>query len=67
MKVVVTQSSPILCNPMDGSLPDFSVCGISQAEYWSGWPFPSPGDLPNLEIEHGSPALQTDSLPSEPP
>ena len=33
----------------------------------SGLPFPSPGDLPNPGIEPGSPALQTDSLPSEPP
>ena len=38
--------------------------GFSRQEYWSGLPFPSPGDLP---IELGSPALQTDSLPSEPP
>ena len=30
-------------------------------------PFPSPGDLPNPGIEPGSPALQTDALPSEPP
>ena len=36
-------------------------------EYWSGLPFPLPGDLPNLGIESGSPALQADSLPSEPP
>ena len=35
--------------------------------YWSGSPFPSPGDLPNLGVEPGSPALQADSLPSEPP
>ena len=35
-------------------------------EYWSGLPFPLPGDLPNLGIESGSPALQADSLPSEP-
>ena len=35
-------------------------------EYWSGLPFPSPGDLPNPEIEPGSPALQADTLPSEP-
>ena len=35
-------------------------------EYWSGLPFPSPVDLPNLGIKPGSPALQTDSLPSEP-
>ena len=36
-------------------------------EYWSGLPFPSPEDLPNPEIEPGSPALEVDSLPSEPP
>ena len=41
--------------------------GFSRQEYWSGLPFPSPGDLPNPEIEPGSPALQVDSLPSEPP
>ena len=40
---------------------------ISRQEYWSGLPFPSPGDLPNPEIESGSPALQADSLLSEPP
>ena len=40
--------------------------GFSRQEYWSGLPFPSPGDLPNPGIEAGSPALQTDALPSEP-
>ena len=35
-------------------------------EYWSGYPFPSPGDLPNPGIEPRSPALQADSLPAEP-
>ena len=35
-------------------------------EYWSGQPFPSPGDLPNREIKPRSPALQADSLPAEP-
>ena len=49
---------------MDCSLPGFS---ISRQEYWNGLPFPSPGDLPDPGIEPGSPALQTDSLPSEPP
>ena len=34
-------------------------------EYWSGLPFPSPGDLPNPGIEPRSPALQADSLPIE--
>ena len=40
---------------------------FSRQEYCSGWPFPSPGDLPNPGIKPRSPALQTDSLPSEPP
>ena len=40
---------------------------FSGQEYWSGLPFPSPGDLPDPGMEPGSPALQADSLPSEPP
>ena len=36
-------------------------------EYWSGLPFPSPGNLPNPGIEPRSLALQADSSPSEPP
>ena len=40
---------------------------FSRTEYWSGSPFPSPGDLPNSRIELRSPALQADSLPSELP
>ena len=40
---------------------------FSRQEYWSGLPFPSPGDLPDPEIKPGSPALQADALPSEPP
>ena len=39
--------------------------GFRLQEYWSGLPFPSPGDLPNAGIEPRSPALQADSLPSE--
>ena len=41
--------------------------GFSRQEYWSRLPFPSPGALPDPGIEPGSPALQADSLPSEPP
>ena len=41
--------------------------GFSRQEYWSGLPRPPPGDLPNPGIEPRSPALQADSLPSEPP
>ena len=36
---------------------------FSRQEYWSGLPFPSPGDLPNPGIKPGSPALQADALP----
>ena len=39
-----------------------SMGGFSRQEYWSGLPYPPPGDLPDLEIELGSPALQADSL-----
>ena len=41
--------------------------GFSRQESWSGLPFSSPGDLPDLEIEPGSPALEADALISEPP
>ena len=41
--------------------------GFSRQEYWSGLPFPSPGDLPNPGIEPRSPALQADAFSSEPP
>ena len=39
--------------------------GFSKQWYWSGLPFPSPGDLPDPGIEPGSPALQADSLPTK--
>ena len=39
--------------------------GFSRQESWSGFPFPSPVDLPNPGIEPRSPALQADSLPTE--
>ena len=62
MKVKVSRSCPILCDTMD-----YTVHGILQEEYWSGLPFPSPGDLPNSGIEPGSLALEAYSLPAEPP
>ena len=39
---------------------------FSRPDHWSGWPFPSPGDLSNPGIKSRSPALQVDSLPAEP-
>ena len=41
--------------------------GFSRQEYWSGLPFPSPGDLPDPGIEPRSSALEADALTSEPP
>ena len=61
------QSCPTLCDPMDCGPPGTSVHRIPRQEYWSRLPFPSPGNLPEPGIEPRSPALQVDSLPSEPP
>ena len=61
------QWCPALCDPMDCSPQGSLSMGFSRQEYWSGLPFPSPGDLPNPGIHFGSPALQADTLPSEPP
>ena len=41
--------------------------GFSRQRYWNGLPFPSSGDLPDPRIKPGTPALQADALPSEPP
>ena len=60
----VAQLCPTLETVAYQALPSM---GFSSQEYWSGLPFPSPGDLSNPGIEPGSPALQTDALPSEPP
>ena len=62
----VAQSCPTLCDPVDCSPQGSSPMGFSRQEYWSGLPFPSPGDLPDPGIEPRSPALQADTLPSEP-
>ena len=47
------QSCLTLCNPTDYSLPRSSSMGFARQEYWSGLPFPSPGDCPNPGIEPG--------------
>ena len=52
---------------MDCSPPGSSLHGFSRQEYWSGLPFPSPGDLPNSGIEPWPPTFQADALTSEPP
>ena len=48
--------------PQTVALPASLSMGFSKQEYWSGLPFPSPEDLPDLGIETGSPALQAESL-----
>ena len=63
----VTQSCLTLCDPVDCTYQAPMSMGFSRQEYWSGLPFPSPGDLPDSGIEPRSPALQIDTLPSEPP
>ena len=55
-----------LCDNMDSSPPGSSVHEILQARILEWLPFPSPGDLPDPEIEPRSPAWQAESLPSEP-
>ena len=61
----------VSCSVVSNSLQPYVACqaplsmGFSRQEYWSGLPIPSPGDLPDPEIEPGSPALQIDSLQSD--
>ena len=66
--VLVAQSCPTLCNPMDWGPPGSSVHGIFQARKleWVAILF-FQGIFPTQGIELGSPTLQADSLPSEPP
>ena len=65
--LLVTQLCLTVCNPMNSSPSGSPTMEFSKQEYWSGLPFPSPGDLPNPGIEPGLSALQADSLPVEPP
>ena len=66
VKVLVDQSCWTLCDPIVCSPQAPLSMGFSRQEYWSGLPFPLPGDLPNPGIKPESPALQAGSLPSEP-
>ena len=60
---LVTKSCPTLATPWTVARQAPLSMGFSRQEYWSGLPFPSPGDLPNPGIEPVSPAWQVDSLP----
>ena len=64
---LVSQWCPTLCDPMTVAHQAPLSMGSSRQEYWSGLPCPPPGDLPDPGIRPGSPALQVDSLLSEPP
>ena len=68
MPAKLLQSCPTLCNPVDCSLPHTPLSmGVLQARILEWVPCFLPKDLPNLGVEPRSPALQVDSLPSEPP
>ena len=62
---LVAQSCPTLETPWTVALQAPLLVGFSRQEYWSGLSFISPGDLPDPEIEPGSPALREDSLLTE--
>ena len=55
--IVSAQSCLTLCNPMDCSPLGSSVHVFSRQEYWSGLPFPAPGDIPNPRVECVSPVF----------
>ena len=67
VEVLVTESCLAPCDPWTVSHQAPLSVELSRQEYWSGLPFSSLGDVPNPGIEPGSPALQADALPSEPP
>ena len=56
-----------LCDPWTVAHQAPPSMGFSRQEYWSGLPFPSPGNLPNPGIKPRSPTLQADTLNSAPP
>ena len=58
----VTQSCPTLCDPWTIAHQAPPSMGFSRQEYWSGLPFPSPGDLPDPGIEPRSPTSEADAL-----
>ena len=62
----VAQLCPTLCHPWTVAHQAPPSMGFSRQEFWSGLPFPSPGDLPDPGIEPRSPALQADTSTSEP-
>ena len=66
-KVLLIQSCPTLCSPWTVARKPPPSMEFSMQGYWSGLPFPFPGDLPDPGIKPESPALQADSLSSKLP
>ena len=64
---LVAKSCPTLATPWTIAFQAPLSIGFSRQEYWSGLPFPSPGDLPDPGIEPRSPVWQANSLPTELP
>ena len=62
---LVTKSCLTLATPWTVACQAPLSMGFSRQKYWSGLPFPSPGDVPDPGMEPGSPVLQADSLPTE--
>ena len=62
---LVAKSCPTLAAPWTVACQAPLSMRFSRQEYWSGLPFPSPGDLPDPGIEPRSPELQADSFPTE--
>ena len=62
---LVAKLCPTLVTPLTVACQAPLSMGFSRQDYWSGLLFPSPGDLPDPEMESGSSALQADSLPTE--
>ena len=67
VKVKLLSRVQLFATPWTVAYQAYPSAGFSRKEYWSGLPFPSPGDLPDPGIEPGSPALEADPLTSEPP
>ena len=67
VKVKLFSHVRLFATPWTVTYQDPRSMGLSRQEYWSGLPFPSPGDLADPGIEPRSLALWADALPSEPP
>ena len=66
VKVKLLSYVRLLATPWTVAYQASPSMGFFRQEYWSGLPFPSPGDLPDPGIKPGSPALEADTLTSEP-